>query len=77
MTLHNSRSLVEFQLTCRALAMTFLNGSYATYWGWINEVAPRERKTNEDCVVDIIFSNKRRRGRHVYIVGILKHRRRT
>lgn len=25
MTLHNSRSLVEFQLTCRALAVACLN----------------------------------------------------
>lgn len=77
MTLHNSRSLVEFQLTCRALAMICLNGSYAPYWGWINEVAPRERKTDEDCIVNITFSNKRRRGRHVCIIGILKHRRQT
>ena len=70
MTLHSSRSLVEFQLTCWQLAMAYLNGTHATDWGWIDEVAPRERKTDEDCVVDIIFINKRRRGRHVYIIYI-------
>lgn len=39
--------------------------SYATDWGWINEVAPRERKTDEDSVVNIISVDKRRRGRHI------------
>ena len=70
MTLHNSRSLVEFQLTCRALAVACPRlvqmRSYATDWGWINEVAPRERKTDEDCVVNII--SVLREGRHVYAV---------
>lgn len=70
MTLHNSRSLVEFQLTCRALAMTCIMISYATHWGWINKVAPRERKTDEDCVVNVIFINSRRRGRHIYMLYI-------
>lgn len=70
MTLHNSRSLVEFQLTCRALAVACPNRSYATDWGWINEVAPRERKTDEDCVANIIFINKRRGGRHFILYAL-------
>ena len=44
--------------------------SYATDWGWINEVTPRERKTDEDCVVNIISITSRRGGRHVILYAL-------
>ena len=45
--------------------------SYATTdWRWINEVAAWEGKTDEDCVVNIIFVNVRQWGRHVWLLYI-------
>ena len=61
MTLHSSRSLVEFQLTCQesAISKSDANADNIAYWGRIDKVAPLKRQAYEHCVVDIIAAERR------------------
>lgn len=51
----SSRSLFAFQSTCYALALLRHIADWEAHAGWIDKVASRERETNEDRVVDIIW----------------------